>query len=542
MGYKVLYRKYRPTDFNELVGQKPIKDALVNAIIKNQLAHAYIFTGPRGTGKTSMAKIFAKALTCLNLENGICCNKCNNCLSFNDNPDIIEIDAASNNGVDEIREIRNNVKLVPTMSKYKIYIIDEVHMLSNSAWNAFLKTLEEPPSHVIFIFATTEINKVPITVLSRCQRFDFQKIKNNDIDLHIRNIADKENFTITDDAINEIIKLSDGCLRDALSYLDQLSKVSTTIDLQLVSNTFGVVSQNFINDLLTSINNNDIITFLDIYNEIVFNGVDFNSLINNLIDFLLEEAIKIKKREKLNFNFDFCYKLINDLINLQKGIKLVDNPYNALEIILLNYIDSDTNIKVKELQKKEKNNYEYFNKKEDKIISREIIKKDNIDRKNISREIISNKNLEKLKQIRINNVFCGANKDLKKEFVVKWKQFVEKISDLNNYSLLGYIENVTVEVVSDNVVLFSTKLSSDSVIFNSNVFLIESELSNIMNIDYKVIALDNEEWKKEKENYIKNKNIERIIISEDILKEDNNQIDKTLEDAQNIFGNIIEIN
>ena len=172
MDYKVLYRKYRPADFNHLVGQDSIKKILVNSIINDKIAHAYIFTGPRGTGKTSTAKIFARALNCLNPQNGISCGVCENCKNFNQSPDIIELDAASNNSVDDIRNIVDSVNIAPTNSKYKIYIIDEVHMLSTSAWNAFLKTLEEPPHNVIFILATTEIQKVPITVLSRCQRFD----------------------------------------------------------------------------------------------------------------------------------------------------------------------------------------------------------------------------------------------------------------------------------------------------------------------------------------------------------------------------------
>ena len=169
MAYKVLYRKYRPQNFNDLYGQDSIKEILKDSIINNKLAHAYCFNGPRGTGKTSTAKLFAKAINCENAKDGIACGECNSCKNFNENPDIIEIDAASNNGVEEIRELRDNVKILPSNSKYKIYIIDEVHMLSQSAWNAFLKTLEEPPKHVIFILATTEIQKVPITVLSRCQ-------------------------------------------------------------------------------------------------------------------------------------------------------------------------------------------------------------------------------------------------------------------------------------------------------------------------------------------------------------------------------------
>ena len=179
MAYKVLYRKYRPDDFSNIIGQDYTITMLKNSITTGKHAHAYIFTGPRGTGKTSSAKVFAKALNCENPNNGNPCNECSFCLGFKENPDIIEIDAASNNGVDEIRELINNIKLVPSSSRYKIYIIDEVHMLSDSAFNALLLTLEEPPEHVVFILATTDIQKVPITILSRCQRFDFKPIQNS---------------------------------------------------------------------------------------------------------------------------------------------------------------------------------------------------------------------------------------------------------------------------------------------------------------------------------------------------------------------------
>ena len=218
MDYKVFYRKYRPKIFTELVGQESIKDVLINSIKTNKIAHAYIFTGPRGTGKTSTAKIFAKTLNCLHNENGISCDECDMCKTYNESADIIEIDAASNNGVEEIRNLRDSVKVAPYNSKYKVYIIDEVHMLSNSAWNAFLKTLEEPPSHVIFILATTEINKIPDTVMSRCQRFDFTKIPFEVMKQHLHKICQLEHIEIDNDALEEIVNISNGCLREFWFY------------------------------------------------------------------------------------------------------------------------------------------------------------------------------------------------------------------------------------------------------------------------------------------------------------------------------------
>ena len=242
MEYQVLYRKYRPHDFDSLVGQEYTKKLLKNSVKSGKFAHAYIFTGPRGTGKTSSAKIFAKAINCLNPVDGNPCNKCENCLNFSSSPDIIELDAASNNGVDDIREIINNVRLAPNSMKIKVYIIDEFHMLSTSAFNALLLTLEEPPKDVVFILATTDIQSVPITVLSRCQRFDFKSISLNDIENRLKYICEQENIDITEDAIKEIALMSNGGLRDALSILDQLSSLDCQIDVNAVINNFGGVS------------------------------------------------------------------------------------------------------------------------------------------------------------------------------------------------------------------------------------------------------------------------------------------------------------
>ena len=233
--YKVLYRKYRPTTFDEVIGQKYTISMLKNAIVNDKVSHAYIFTGPRGTGKTSTAKIFAKTINCENAKEGIPCGECNSCLN-------IENNAASNTGVDEIRELINNVKIAPSFSKYKIYIIDEVHMLTQNAFNALLLTLEEPPSHIVFILATTNIESVPITILSRCQRYDFKKIANEDLILHLKNVCEWENITITEEAIEEIVYLCEGGCRDALSILNQLSTSNNSIDLEVVLNNYGSIS------------------------------------------------------------------------------------------------------------------------------------------------------------------------------------------------------------------------------------------------------------------------------------------------------------
>ena len=224
MAYQALYRKWRPRTFDSVVGQEAITDTLKNAIIRNKVSHAFLFAGPRGTGKTSCAKIFAKALNCLNLQDGEPCNECENCKAADSGamPDIIEIDAASNNGVDEIREIRDKVKYAPTQGKYKVYIIDEVHMLSIGAFNALLKTLEEPPEHVVFILATTELQKVPATIISRTQRYNFKRISKQNLVDRMKFILEQENIPYEDSALQVIAQVADGGMRDSLSILDQL--------------------------------------------------------------------------------------------------------------------------------------------------------------------------------------------------------------------------------------------------------------------------------------------------------------------------------
>ncbi|MDO4376071.1 MAG: DNA polymerase III subunit gamma/tau, partial [bacterium] len=354
MAYKVLYRKYRPQSFNDLYGQDSIKEILKDSIINNKLAHAYCFNGPRGTGKTSTAKLFAKAINCENCKDGIPCGECPSCLNFNENPDIIEIDAASNNGVEEIRELRDNVKILPSNSKYKIYIIDEVHMLSQSAWNAFLKTLEEPPKHVIFILATTEIQKVPITVLSRCQRFTFKKIPKQVICDRLLSIAKNEDINIDNQAAEYIAELADGGMRDALGYLDQLSKEAKPITTELIQNCFGIIGDSTIEEIFKNAENGQIENITNIFNDIENQGLEVNLLISKILNYLYNEEIKILENKESVFN---------DIKTIKELAFDISNCYLKKDALVL--------IKVTILSKvnvtpKQQNN--------EKIISREIIK------------------------------------------------------------------------------------------------------------------------------------------------------------------------
>ncbi len=282
--YRALYRKYRPLTFDDVIGQEHIVETIKNQIINNKISHAYMFTGTRGTGKTTCAKILARAVNCENPKNGNPCNECETCRSILNGSltDVFEIDAASNNGVDSIRELREDVIFTPALAKYKVYIIDEVHMLSTQAFNALLKTLEEPPEHIIFIFATTEINKVLPTILSRCQRFDFKRITVNDIKCRIQKVAQWENVSIDDSAAALIARLADGAMRDALSILDRCLVGNDRISLDTVEHIAGVCSYDDIAYSIGAVANNDTAAILEFYSKCRSNSKDAVSVFSEL--------------------------------------------------------------------------------------------------------------------------------------------------------------------------------------------------------------------------------------------------------------------
>lgn len=283
--YQALYTKWRPKSFDDVISQSHITVTLCNQIKNNRTAHAYLFTGSRGTGKTTCARIFAKAINCENAQNGNPCNQCDVCNDADDFAlsDIIEIDAASNNGVDDIRDLRENALFTPQRCKYKIYIIDEVHMLSVSAFNALLKLLEEPPAHVKFILATTEVHKIPQTILSRCQRFDFRRILPRDIADRLMYIAENEDFSLTADAAMRIASLADGGMRDALSLLDQCAAFSDCIDSETVANAAGVAGKEYLFDIMKSVAHGDVAKSLDIISQMYAKSKDMSRLCADLI-------------------------------------------------------------------------------------------------------------------------------------------------------------------------------------------------------------------------------------------------------------------
>ena len=359
--YKVLARKYRPQKFKDLVGQDLLVQILSNAITNDRLAHAYVLTGVRGVGKTTTARLIAMSINCQNRENNSCepCGECDSCKStgVDSNLDVIEMDAASNTGVDDVREIIDNVKYKPVVGKYKIIIIDEVHMLSKSAFNALLKTLEEPPLHVKFIFATTEVKKIPITVLSRCQRFDLLRIENKNLTDHLLNIVKKEKIDIDKDAISLIVRAADGSIRDGLSLLDQaISNQNIKIDSKVIINMLGLAEREKVFDLLEYILSGNSLEAINLYRDLYDLGADVVMIFDelaNVVHFLtqlkiapnLKDDIYIPEIERsrgvefsgkislnnLNIIWQILFKGIQEL---QTGIHL----YQHGEMIILRII------------------------------------------------------------------------------------------------------------------------------------------------------------------------------------------------------------
>ena len=357
MSYKALYRTYRPSTFEEVAGQKVIVQTLQNALNQNKIAHAYLFAGPRGTGKTTMAKLFAKALNC---EKGIGhqCNECSNCLAVNDgsHQDIIEIDAASNNGVDDIRALVDNVNYAPIKGRYKVYIIDEVHMMSANAFNALLKTLEEPPSHVVFILATTEPHKIIPTILSRCQRYNFSKVSDKDIKQRMIEILKIENISYEVSAIDLIISLADGGVRDALSMLDQvLAYANQTLNEEDVLDLFALLNKTDKLDLLYAIKDHNVKLLMNKISHFLDKGIDVRRLSADLLGLLKDLLIFYKTKDEslmlfltkreakhlsANLSLSRLNELINSLLKALNDFRFVTDLRSLFELTLLQMASS----------------------------------------------------------------------------------------------------------------------------------------------------------------------------------------------------------
>lgn len=379
MSYTALYRKYRSQSFDEIVGQKHIITSLTNQIKNGQVGHAYLFTGTRGTGKTSIAKIFAKAINCEHGTNGNPCNKCENCLSITNgtNVDIMEIDAASNNRVDEIRDLREKVKYPPVSCKYKVYIIDEVHMLTDSAFNALLKTLEEPPAYVVFILATTEVQKLPATILSRCLRFDFKLLTDDELENHLKYVFDDSKIKYEKEALSLLAKLGAGSVRDTLSIADMCVAYSNkNVTYKSVIEAVGMTDRQTLKEISKCVLEGNQGALLSTINKVSAVGKNLTQLAKDLVSFVrdiliaktckdyvdilklpsdqikdLEELSKITTSEKL-------IEILNKLSSLDNEFRYTNNPRNLLEITLVTLCNfemttiNELKLSMKNLEKK----------------------------------------------------------------------------------------------------------------------------------------------------------------------------------------------
>ena len=491
MGYRVLYRKYRPENFENLIGQNHVVNILKNSVKEKKLAHAYLFSGPRGTGKTSTARILAKSINCLENVDGVACGKCVNCQSFGSNPDIIEIDAASNNGVDEIRELINNVKIMPTSLKYKVYIVDEVHMLSQSAFNALLLTLEEPPEHVIFILATTNLESVPITIVSRCQRFEFRKISENDIFERLQYICNEEGITYEKDGLKEIALLSEGGLRDALSILDQLSKDDTKITSDLVAKEIGSISNKKLEDLVNALEISDVDKINQIFEEFQNSGLNYKILIKKLVNILSKVAVNIiQGNSQYRIDFDICRRLIFDLNDLINKININVDAYLLIKMVFFGYINkSNTTQKVvkKEIENEFKHQ-ENVCKNDAKEINKNEMKSDS----NFLNNLIN---------IRINNCFVNASKTYLATVAKQWNSFIESLDEAKEKGLLM---DTNVVAASDSYAIVIAQIMHQVSEINENIDVLDEKFSKFTGKKYKLIFVDENRWNAEKNKYIAN--------------------------------------